>query len=122
LQNPAVSAFFRPTGTRNFSHANQVSYPNGDQEDWVEFEFPNNSNTSQRVWVTLDCTISGDPNAQLRATLWENGAATTQIAICNQGEVQLTVNNTAVQQLRVHFGITGEGIYADYALNVVGYK
>jgi len=122
LQNPAVSVFFSPTGTRNFTHVNKISFPDGDNDDWVEFEFPNNSNSSQRVWVTLECTITGDPGAQLRATVYENESNTNQIAICNQGEVQLTVDNTKKQQLRIHFGITGDGILADYTVTVVGFK
>lgn len=122
LQNPAVSHFFSPTGTRNFSYTNEVSYENGDQEDWVEFEFPNNSNSNQNVWLTLECTIVGDPEAQLRATIYEDGAGTTKIALCNQGQVQLTVDNTKTQQVRIHFGITKPDIYATYTLTVVGFN
>lgn len=122
LQNPALSVFLSPTGTREFTYANDVSYENGDQEDWVEFEFPNNNNTNQSVWLTLDCTIVGDPDAQLRATIYEDGVGTTQIAICNQGQVQLTVDNTKMQQVRIHFGITKPDIYATYSLTVVGFR
>lgn len=122
LQNPATAVFFSPTGTKNFTYSNAVSYANGDQEDWVEFEFPNNSNSNQVVWITLDCTITGDPAAQLRATIYEDGTSTNKIVICNQGETQLTVDNTKVQQVRIHWGIPKEDIYADYTLTVVGFK
>lgn len=122
LQNPAQSIFFSPTGTKNFTHNNAVSYANGDQEDWVEFEFPNNSNTNQVVWLTLSCTITGDPDAQLRATIYEDGNSTNKIVICNQGEAQLTVDNTKTQQVRIHWGITKDDIYADYSLTVVGFR
>lgn len=122
LQNPAQSVFLSITGTRNFSHSHDVSYENGDQEDWVAFEFPNNSNTSQPVWITLDCTITGAGNAQLRATLYEDGIGTTQIVLCNDGEKQLTVNNTKTQQLRIHFGIPAPDIYATYTVTVVGFR
>lgn len=122
LQNPAQSVFLSITGIRNFSHSHDVSYANGDQEDWVEFEFPNNSNTSQPVWITLNCTIVGEGNAQLRATLYEDEAGTTQIVLCNEGEKQLTVNNTKTQQLRIHFGITAPDIYATYTLTVIGFR
>jgi uncharacterized protein YgiM (DUF1202 family) len=124
LQNPAVSVFFSPTGTRNFTHQNDVSHPNGDQDDWVRFEFPNASNTSQNVWITLTCNIQGSAQAQLRATIWVNNQATSQNVICNSGEQQLTVNNTQVQFVRVHFGITdgNNPIYAAYTLTVVGFR
>jgi hypothetical protein len=122
LQNPAVSVFLSPTGNRNFTYSNDVSYANGDQEDWVEFEFPNNANTNQTVRLTLSCTIAGSESAQLRATIWEDGVRTNEIAICNQDEQQLTVDNTKVQQVQIHFGITDEGIYATYTLTVVGFN
>ncbi len=122
LQNPAVSVFMSITGNRNFTHSNDVSYPNGDQDDWVEFEFPNNSNTSQQVFITLNCNITGPDGAQLRATIYEDGQQTTKIVICGQGEQTLTVDNTKTQQVRIHWGITKEGIYATYDLTVVGFK
>lgn len=122
LQNPAQTHLLRITGTRNFSHSNAVSYANGDQDDWVEFEFPNNSNSNQTVWITLNCTIEGSDSAQLRATIWENGAQTSKIVICGQGEQQLTVDNTKVQSVQVHWSVTDDDIYADYTLTVVGFK
>ena len=122
LQNPAQTHLLRITGTRNFSHSNAVSYANGDQDDWVQFEFPNNSNVNQNVWITLNCTIEGSDSAQLRATIWEDGAQTSKIVICGQGEQQLTVDNTKVQSVRIHWGITDDDIYADYTLTVVGFK
>lgn len=122
LQNPARSEFLSITGTRNFSHSDAVSYEGGDQDDWVEFEFPNNSNSSQRVWITLDCTITGDPGAQLRATIYEDGNSTNDIVICGEGEVQKTVDNTKVQQVRIHWGIPKPGVYATYTITIVGFK
>lgn len=122
LQNPAVSQFLSPTGVRQFSYSNDVSFANGDQEDWVEFWFPNNSNSSQTMWITLDCNIIGGTNAQLRVTVYEDQVGTTKTVLCNTGQQQLTVNNTKKQQLRIHFGITNPDIYATYTVQVVGYR
>lgn len=122
LQNPAVSVFLSPTGSRNFSHTNDISFENGDQDDWIEFEFPNNSNANQAVWITLNCTISGSDSAQVRATIYENGVQTTQIVLCNEGEKQLTVDNTKTQQVRIHFGIPAPNTYATYTITVVGFR
>lgn len=121
LQNPAVSVFFSPTGTRNFTHSNDISYPDGDQDDWVAFEFPNNANSSQNVWLTLECSIVGDENARVIANISEDGVATTKRVFCNDGETQLTVDNTKVQQVRIYFQITGPA-YVTYTLTVVGYR
>ncbi len=122
LQNPATSVFLRITGDRNFSYSDAISYEEGDHDDWVEFEFPNNSNPSQVVWITLDCAISGSNSAQVRATIYEDGAETTKLVLCNQGEIQLTVDNTKMQQVRIHFGITDESVYATYTITVVGFR
>ncbi|NKQ35904.1 MAG: SH3 domain-containing protein [Chloroflexi bacterium] len=122
LQNPATSVFLSITGNRNFNYSDAISYEEGDQDDWIEFEFPNNSNPNQVVWITLDCAISGSDSAQVRATIYEDGGQTTKIVLCNQGETQLTVDNTKTQQVRIHFGITDENVYATYTLTVVGFR
>ena len=122
LQNPAVSVFLSITGNRNFNYSDAISYEGGDQDDWVEFEFPNNSNPNQIVWITLECAISGSDSAQVRATVYEDGGQTTKIVLCNQGETQLTVDNTKTQQVRIHFGITDENVYATYTITVVGFR
>jgi hypothetical protein len=123
LQNPAQDVFLSITGTRDFTHSDAVSFPNGDQDDWVQFEFPNNSNSNQVVRLTLTCQLSGNVgNAQLRATIYENGQQTSKIAICGQGQQQLIVDNTKVQQVRIHFGVTNDGVYATYSLQVIGFQ
>ena len=123
LQNPALDLFLSITGTREFTYSDEISFSQGDQDDWVEFEFPNNSNANQVVYVTLDCEYQGNVgNAQVRATVYEDQQQTSKIAICNTGEQQLTVNNTKTQQVRIHFGITNEGAYVTYTLRVVGFR
>ena len=123
LQNPAQDIFLSITGTRNFAHANDISYSGGDQDDWVAFEFPNNSNTAQNVWITLDCSLSGNVgNAQMRATIYEDGVQTNKIVQCGSGEQRLTVDNTKKQTVRIHYSITNEGVYGTYTLTVVGFR
>ena len=123
LQNPAVSVFLSITGNRNFSYTEQISYSGGDNDDWVEFEFPNNSNPNQLVFITLDCTYSGNTgNAQGRVTIYEDQQQTSKIVLCNDGETTLTVDNTKVQQARIYFGVTNEGVLLDYTITVVGFR
>jgi hypothetical protein len=125
LPMPAVSVLLRSRGSRDFSYADQISTPMGDTEDWVEFEFPNNSNTAQQVSIALDCVFSEAENgAQVRATVWEDGVEDLGLlAICNGGEPTLTVDNTKVQSLRIYFTIdpTDDAqTLVDYNLTVVG--
>jgi hypothetical protein len=127
LQNPAVSEFLSITGTRDFAYTDQISSPMGDMEDFVEFEFPNNSNPAQQVRITLDCTFSEAENgAQVRATVWEDGVEDIGLrADCNDGEQILTVDNTKVQTVRIYFSVgpTGdEQTLVDYTITIVGFQ
>ena len=127
LQTPAVTEFLSITGTRDFSYVDQISTPMGDTEDWVEFEFPNNANTAQQVRVTLDCVYSDAENgAQGSATVWEDDVEDTGLAaICNDGEQILTVDNTKVQSVRIHFTIDPTDdvqTLVDYTLTIVGFQ
>jgi hypothetical protein len=126
LQMPAVSVLLRSRGTRDFSYADQISTPMGDTEDWVEFEFPVSSTTTdQQVSIALDCVFSEAENgAQVRATVWEDGVEDLGLlAICNGGEPTLTVDNTKVQSVRIYFTIDPTDdvqTLVDYNLTVVG--
>ena len=127
LQNPAVSEFLSITGTRDFAYTDQISYPMGDTEDFVEFEFPNNSNTAQQVMITLDCTFSEAQNgAIVSATVWEDGVEDIGLrADCNDGEQTLTVDNTKVQTVRIYFSGTptdDEQTLVDYTITIVGFQ
>ncbi|MCA9987235.1 MAG: SH3 domain-containing protein [Anaerolineales bacterium] len=123
LQNPAVSVFLSITGNRSFTYTDAISYEAGDQDDWVEFELPANSNPNQNIFITLECTFSGNVgNAAGRITLYENGQQTTKIVLCNVGEQTITINNTATYQGRIHFGVTNDGVRMDYTVTVVGFR
>ncbi|MEM7336104.1 MAG: hypothetical protein AAF490_28750 [Chloroflexota bacterium] len=125
LQNPSGGVnFLSITGTRNFIHQSDISFSGGDTEDYVAFEFPNNSNVNQSVWITLECNLSGDVgNAQMAAVVIEDGVEQAgETVICNSGEQQLTVDNTKVQTVRIYYNITNEGVYGTYTLTVVGFK
>jgi hypothetical protein len=121
-QNPAVSHFLSITGTRNFTYANEVSAPTGDTEDFVAFEFPNNSNPSQVVRVTLACTITGAADAVGTVEIFEDEVLGTLNVLCNAGQQTLTVNNTKVQTARIRFSRADEPSHLAYTLTVVGFQ
>lgn len=122
LQNPAVEQFMSPTGTRVLTVDGDISDPEGDTDDWVEFRVPANSNSSQPVWLTLDCSIDGHASDRARVTLYEDGVQTTRGALCNDGEVSLTIDNTKTQTLRVHFNSVADAAYMNYTLVVKAYR
>ncbi|MBT8491659.1 MAG: hypothetical protein KJO07_01255 [Deltaproteobacteria bacterium] len=122
LQDPAVSYFMSPTTTREFFYSDAISFPDGDAADFVELELPNNSNSAQNIEVTLDAAFEGQQDVLVRATLFEDGEQTTRIVQANQGTVSLTVDNTKVQTLRIHFSSVAEPTFVDYTLSVQAYR
>jgi uncharacterized protein YraI len=63
MQNPLTAAFFSPTGSRALQINGDVSAPNGDAEDWIQF-------TSQIRNVSIQVTCQ---EATLRGEIWNNG-------------------------------------------------
>lgn len=124
LQNPAVSELLRITGLRRLEYIDQISALLGDADDFVEFELPNNSNPSSRIRVKLDCDIEGDDSGQVRVTLYEDGEIDhTLRVLCNEGEKDLTVDNTKVQTARIYFAVTpGDQALVTYHLTVIGFR
>ncbi len=71
-EDPAVSIVFSSGGTRKFTYSSQVSTPEGDAEDWVEFTpFDSLPAADARLLVTLVCTGNGT----LDVELWQSGAS-----------------------------------------------
>ena len=57
--NPAVQVTFSSSGTRQFTYSGQVSAPQGDPEDWVEFTpFAVNASDAMLVF-SLSCSGNG---------------------------------------------------------------
>ncbi len=117
LQNPARDEFLSITGTRELIHSNEISFPAGDQEDFVRFELPNNSNPNQRVSVTLDCALDGQSDAIVRAFILEDGDIVDTVT-CNDGPTEVTIDNTRVQDVRIGFASVNAPTYVDYTLTV----
>ena len=105
--NPAVDEFLSITGTRDIVYTDQISAEDGDNEDFVQFELPNNSNPNQNMGISIDCDVFGDENVFARVELLNvDGNDTTRITggpiDCNEGEFRVTVRNDQVQLARIH--------------------
>jgi len=116
-QNPAQDEFLSITGTRELIHTNEISFPQGDQEDFVRFELPNNSNTSQRISVTLDCALDGQSDAIVRAFITEDGQVVGSV-MCNDGPQNITIDNSKAQDVRIAFSSVNAATFVDYTLTV----
>lgn len=104
--NPAVDEFLSITNTREIVYTDQISSEDGDNEDFVQFELPNNSNPKQNIAIAIDCDVFGDEEVFARVDLFNvDGNDETRIngvpIDCNAGELRVTVRNDQVQMARV---------------------
>lgn len=123
LQSPAEEHFLSITGERELIYTDEISTPEGDAEDFIEFELPNSTNPSQVIHVTLDCAVTGDADAVARVDILEDGSFGGTLSVfCNNGERSLTVDNTAIQTARISISSAAEATHVDYTLAVVGFR
>ena len=77
LQSPAVSMDLLRSSVRSFNYSSDISIPDGDAEDWVQFTLVGSSGEQIMVSVVLDCSGNSALNVELiqnSALLqgWEN--------------------------------------------------
>ena len=122
--NPAVDEFLSITNTREIVYTDQISAEDGDNEDFIQFELPNNSNPNQRITVSIDCDVYGDENVFARVELLNvDGNDATRITgppiDCNEGEFFVTIRNDQVQLARVYVqGVPEVQTMVEYTLVV----
>ena len=97
--NPDVRVTFSINGTTRFIYSNQVSTPQGDPEDWVEFTPYSASGMTAHLIFGLACT----GNSALNVELWQQNALLTGWGSLSCGESSMSVLLTAgqVYQLRL---------------------
>ena len=64
-QAPAVSVTLAKAYAPSFNYSSDVSIPEGDPEDWVQFKLDGQTGTETIVTVTLNCSGSGLLNVEL---------------------------------------------------------
>jgi len=108
---PAVNVIFSPFGSSALQYTSEVSSPQGDAEDWVQF-------TPYLAGVLIKITCIG--NGGLRADLWQNGEVMpgwVSLA-CNAGRVvTLTAGQAFLLRLQA-LNTTGNLESARYTLNI----
>jgi uncharacterized protein YraI len=63
--NPAIRVTFSASGTHQFGYSSQVSTPEGDTEDWVEFTPYTASGTNAQLILSLACTGNGTLSVEM---------------------------------------------------------
>jgi hypothetical protein len=126
--NPAVDDFLSITGQREIVYTDEISAEAGDNEDFVQFELPNNSNPDQRITVAIDCAVFGDEEVFARVELLNVDGNDTKAAPgspidCNEGEVNVTVRNDQVQLARIFVqGVPEEQTLVEYTIMVTPFR
>ena len=64
-QAPAVSVTLSKTSVRSFNYSSDVSSPQGDLEDWVQFKITGEQGQPETVSVVFNCTGSGALSVEL---------------------------------------------------------
>ena len=126
--DPALDEFLSITGTRELVYTDQISAEEGDSQDFIVFELPNNSNPIQRIEIEIDCDVFGDQDVFARVELFNvDGNDATRITgdpvDCNEGVFQVTVRNDQVQLARIHVqGVPQEQTLIEYTFTVTPFR
>ena len=64
-QSPAVSITLSQASVRSFNYSSDISSPDGDAEDWVQFALDGQTGGQTTVSVVLDCSGSSTLNVEL---------------------------------------------------------
>ncbi|NNE17742.1 MAG: hypothetical protein HKN10_04605 [Myxococcales bacterium] len=123
--NPSMDELLRITGDRELVYSDLISAEEGDREDFVQFELPNNSNASQNIKVAIDCIVEGDTEVFARVeilnvdTNGDSEAATGGPIDCNDGFSDITIQNDQVQAVRIYMqGVPETQTLIEYTLTV----
>lgn len=112
---PAVQVTFAPAGVRQFTYTSDLSFPEGDQEDWIEFT-PFASSPTALLFISLTC----EGNAALTAEFWQNGSplAESPDLVCGARQTPLRLPAGAPVQLRLRIAEIDALRYCRYTLTV----
>jgi uncharacterized protein YraI len=114
--NPAVRVVFSANGTNKFIYSDQVSAPQGDTEDWIEFTPHSSFGSTARLSLSLTCT----GNSTLTVELWQNGTSIPGWGslACGDTDKAIRLTPDQVYQLRL-VPTAGAGLqFVAYTLTV----
>ncbi|MBN2387459.1 MAG: SH3 domain-containing protein [Anaerolineales bacterium] len=113
--NPAVRVTFSPSRSRQFTFVSDVSAPDGDLEDWVEFT-PSPGAGQVLVYISLTC--SG--NADLVIEIWQGSSSLEDLEApaCGATDLPLALIGGQSYLLRLQVA-EGNGLrYCRYSLTI----
>lgn len=105
---PLAKVTISPAGARAFQVNGDVSAPEGDTEDWIEF-----NSYSGTVEVQVLCS-----NSALQVELWNNGTSVEDLSFTCGEERVLSLTPNSAYSLRLSNPVTNESRYTKYTLRV----
>jgi hypothetical protein len=103
MQSPLAATIFSATGSRALQVSGDISAPDGDAEDWIQFKSQGNA-----VSIQVTC-----PNAALRAELWNNGKSVGDFSCGAASHINIAPGSDYFLRL-----IQSEVGYTSYILNL----
>ncbi len=108
--NPIASVVFDPFGTHTLIYSGDVSSPEGDAEDWVQF-----TPYSSTVIASLDCREKED----LNVSILENGQPSSVELFCGERQKPIRVTAGSVYSIRLQASQFSRGLqYAPYTVRI----
>lgn len=102
MQSPFAKLFL--TENKNFQVTGEISFPQGDVEDWVEF-----SSASSKILITSSCTKAG-----LQVELWKANEILEKVESVCGNDIVFNVSEKESYTLRIF----GEIDFIQYHLNI----
>ncbi len=108
--NPIVSVAFDPLGTQTLIYSGDVSSPEGDTEDWIQFS-PDN----ETVFASLECR----EGQALQVSILENGRPTSLALTCGAEQDPIPVKPGSVYLIRLQASQFPGGLqYSPYTVRI----
>ncbi len=108
MGSPLAKVLLSPSGARAFQISGEVSAPEGDAEDWVEF-----TSESGSIAIRVSCT-----GVAPRVELWNNGTPVDSFSLACGGRQLLKLSPNISYHLRVFAPGSNEAFYTKYVLSV----
>jgi uncharacterized protein YraI len=117
MENPVATATFSPSGSRSFSYNGDVSSPEGDPEDWIQFT-PYAPQSGQAVTLYVSLTCAG--NGRITVDLWQGGSKLLEWGKlnCGDSEKQLVLTSGLPYLFRLTIIKSSKLTYLNYTLTV----
>jgi uncharacterized protein YraI len=109
-EHPIASVVFEPLGTQTFIYNGDISSPEGDMQDWLQF-----TPYSDTVLASLDC--KGNTNLQI--SILENGGPTSLELSCNENRKPFSVKAGSIYVIYVQASQSPGGLqYTPYTVTI----